>query len=79
MKVVLITSEIIRSGSLVIPEYGLFNLQINFIAGTQMPVRNFKRNVDPGLEVTFHLKEIRDMQIIVLGFVEAPGVIQLAI
>ena len=66
--------EIIRSGSLVIPEYGSVQLAGLTLSQANDAVRNFMRNADPGLEVTFHLKEIRDMQIIVLGFVEAPGV-----
>lgn len=67
-----------RDGSLLIPSYGKV-----FVAGltlqqVEKTVQNFINSISIGVDASISLKSIRDVQVLVLGGIESPGIYTLS-
>jgi protein involved in polysaccharide export with SLBB domain len=67
-----------RDGSILIPSYGKV-----FVAGltlqqVEKTVQNFINSISIGVDASISLKSIRDVQVLVLGGVESPGIYTLS-
>jgi protein involved in polysaccharide export with SLBB domain len=69
--------EVSRDGSLIIPEFGKVFIAQKTLADAELLVSNFIANQTVGVSSYLGLSEVRDIQVLILGGIESPGIFTL--
>lgn len=73
----LLEVEVSRDGSLIIPEFGKVFVAQKTLADAELLVSNFISNQTVGVSSYLGLSEVRDIQVLILGGIESPGIFTL--
>jgi protein involved in polysaccharide export with SLBB domain len=70
--------EVTRDGSLILPEFGKIFISGKTLAEAEEFVTNFISSKTVGVSAYLGLSEVRDIQVLVLGGIESPGIYTLS-
>lgn len=70
--------QVLRSGEISIPDFGNFFIAGKSISQAQEELQDFLSNIELGVKGYLSLSELRDIQIVIVGFVNKPGVYTLS-